>query len=257
VVCEKIKSAVLKFFTNIEWDRMSREEHSKQDSKKSSDDRKNGVSLFYPKARLYTKHKTRGTYPKGYPVGAVIHYTASHGILSNEADFAEKNGYNYFIIDKQGAVAQLAPLNRWGYHAGASSAPGLDGTVSRHLVGIEVICAGKLSNVPGTSIFQTWWGETVDNCFIRQREYSSREEATLESYEMFTRDQEISLMDLLMWLKFNNPTVFDLNRVYGHNEVSPGRKVDPGLSINAPSMKAYRNFLETIYRNRTPSNKLV
>lgn len=259
MVCEKIKSAVLKFFTGREEpDRPSRVEEIGKVRKPVPVVKKKEMSLYYPEAVNYTYgSKTRGKYPHGYPLGAIIHYTASHGSLEGEVHFAQERGYNYFVINKQGTVAQMAPLDQWGYHAGKSSAPELKGYVSRYLVGIEVICAGQLDRVPGTEIFKTWWGEQVEKDYIKTKRYTSRRGKQLEGYEKFTDMQEKSLLDLIMWLKFNNPGIFSLQRVYGHNEVSPGRKVDPGLSINAPSMKAYRNFLETIYRNRTPSNKLV
>jgi hypothetical protein len=39
------------------------------------------------------------------------------------------------------------------------------------------------------------------------------------------------LRKLVAWLHLNNPGVFSLDRVVGHDEVSPGRKTDPGAAI--------------------------
>ena len=197
------------------------------------------VRLMCPFAEDYSLvQKTRGDYRKGFPEGAVIHYTAGSGTLRDAANHAEKKRYNYFIIDKQGKIAQLAPLNRWGSHAGKSSCY-LGENVSQFLVGIEVICAGRLTKLSdpqtGGYIYKTWWGKDVPERFVNEKGD--------KAFEKFTVEQEAALSNLIMWLKREKPDVFMIDNVFGHEEVSPGRKEDPGLSLSEP-MYSYRSKLK-------------
>ncbi|WP_457021162.1 hypothetical protein [Luteimonas sp. A611] len=61
-------------------------------------------------------------------------------------------------------------------------------------------------------------------------------------YQKYTILQEASLRTLLTWLRSNNPDVFRFDLVLGHDEVSPGRKVDPGGSLSM-TMSAFRQSL--------------
>ncbi|MFX6218437.1 N-acetylmuramoyl-L-alanine amidase, partial [Acinetobacter baumannii] len=52
-------------------------------------------------------------------------------------------------------------------------------------------------------------------------------------YVPYTRAQQEALIKVLIWLKRRYPRTFRLDYVFGHDEVSPGRKVDPGGSYGA------------------------
>lgn len=184
---------------------------------------------------------TRGTYTDGYPKGAVIHFTAGrrNGLASQIKDQIE-NGYTFFVIDKDGNIAQNFPLDSWGYHAGKSSYEGLSGKVSNELVGIEIQCAGKLTHKDGE--YRTWFRTTVPESEVRNilTQIDNQEQGY---YHTFTELQEDALESLILWLHRNNSDVFSLDLVLGHDEVSPGRKNDPGGSLSL-SMSEYRDFLK-------------
>lgn len=193
--------------------------------------------LWYPLADTSgPQMKTRGTYAKGYPEGAVVHFTAgrdeSESDAKGSADYGVSQGYVFFVIGPTGKVYQRFPLNKWGYHAGTSSYPGLGSSVSSKVVGIEVACAGKLD-----ANRKSWFGKTYqsDEC----RTVSSKENVQGGTYKKFTEAQEKSLIQLLVWLKTNNPDVFKVPYIVGHDEVSPGRKNDPGgsLSMTMPELR--------------------
>lgn len=192
-------------------------------------------ALWYPKAwTVQPELPTRGRYAAGYPRGAVVHFTAGAYGLS-ELDLARQLGYAYFLVDEKGGVHQGFPLDRWGSHAGKSSWPSLGDGVSRHLVGIEVDCAGLLTP-DGHGNFKTWWGAVVPHGDVRihAARKGADDNRAPGAYHAFTAKQEEALVDLLLWLHANNPTVFDLDLVLGHDEVSPGRKQDPGASLSIP-----------------------
>ena len=206
--------------------------------------------LYYPKAVKVKGMITRGNYKHGYPIGAVVHYTAGWDLHESKAlesmSKGAQRGFAYFLIGPEGKVYQSAPLNRWGYHAGISKWPSIGESVSKQLVGIEVACAGKLDEYG-----RSWFGHQYAPEEIREVD-----EATWEcpsgKYKKYTVAQERALDDLLYWLKDNNPGVFKFENVLGHHEVSGKkglgvwRKTDPGGSIGMP-MKDYRKYLAMTY----------
>jgi hypothetical protein len=188
--------------------------------------------LWYPLAEITAeKMPTRGTYLNKYPVGAVVHFTAGRS-LKGDSDAINtirggiRNGYCYFCISRDGSVFQSFPLDRWGYHCGTSSWPELGSSLSSKLVGIEICNAGRLreGNV-------SWFGEKYPDSEVRT---VGKEFQVAGTYHKYTEAQEKSLIDLLVWLKLNNPEVFQVKNILGHDEISPGRKNDPAGALSMP-----------------------
>lgn len=183
--------------------------------------------------------RTRGTYRKGYPEGAIVHFTAGHPHGERAVEYAvSQNTYCYFVIGPDGTVYQNFPLNRWGYHAGKSEHDTLGKSVSQYLVGIEVTCAGKVEKL-NDNLFKPWFDLYLSQDEVR---YVKKEQNRVAGwYHKYTEAQETSLTVLLLWLHQNNPDVFKLEYVLGHDEVSPGRKNDPGgsLSMTMPDFRAH------------------
>lgn len=215
------------------------------------------VDMFLPICKVIgPKAKTRGNYPKGYPEGAIVHWTGGHWDQSG-ADamaFQRKSGMCYFYIDEKGTIFQNFPLNRWGLHAGDSKKypshwPEFGKYVSNRAVGIELACAGTLN-----SKNQPWFKRTVPADQVRV--VGDKDNMQAGRYQKYTPAQEESLTRLLLALKANNPDVFDLNLVLGHDEVSGkrgigwSRKSDPGGSLSM-TMDEYRKKLISEYEKQT------
>ena len=188
---------------------------------------KGNKDLWVPWAIRPTRSMpTSFTYSKGYPHGAVVHFTAGRDKTEQDAidsyNWGCDQGYTFFVIGPSGKLYQGFPLNRGGAHAGSSSWPGLGSGVSSKLVGIEVACAGGLD-----SRGKSWFGVTYPQDEIR------------DGFKKYTPEQEETLIKLLVWLKKNCPEVFDVQYILGHDEVSPGRKNDPGssLSMTMPELR--------------------
>lgn len=203
--------------------------------------------LIYPESiAVEPALPTKGRYSKGYPEGAVVHFTAGAYGLS-ELALARQLGFTYFLIDESGGVHQGFPLDRWGSHAGESEWKPLgipSKSVSKRLVGIEVDCAGHLE-ADGHGNFKTWWGKLIEHENVRV--VVDEENRKAGAYHVFTEAQEAALTKLILWLKANNPDVFNLDFVVGHDEVSPGRKVDPGGSLSM-TMPSYRSYLSSLWK---------
>jgi hypothetical protein len=191
----------------------------------------------------FPRARSRGSYRNGYPKGAVVHFTAGRrNGLASGLEYQVSQGYLYFLIDEAGNIGQNFPLDSWGYHAGASSFPGLSGPVSNDLVGIEVQCAGKLAEQAGT--YKSWFNTTIPAAEVRTISTNSANQVA-GHYQKYTDAQETALVNLLVWLFRNNPDVFSLDFVVGHDEVSPGRKNDPGGALSS-TMSDFRAKLRSL-----------
>lgn len=190
--------------------------------------------------------RTRGRYSKGYPEGSVVHFTASHHKrkVEDAIEHQVDKGYTYFLIAPDGKIYQNFPLDRWGYHCGTSKWPGFEDGTNDNFVGIEVMCPGKLDKNR-----RPWYSDTpfpVDQC----RKVPQDEQVEGGWYYRFTPEQESSLKKLILWLHHNNPEVFKLDYVVGHDEVSGmrglgwRRKNDPGGSLSS-TMDEFRASLKS------------
>lgn len=185
--------------------------------------------------KIGPKALTRGRYARGYPLGAVVHFTAGNPAQkgSDAMAFQKKSGMCYFFIDAKGEIFQNFPLDLWGYHAGKSAWPGIAGSVSNKLVGIEIACPGKLNNRNQTS-----WSRPITIPSEQVRTSANNDNILAGNYAKFTTAQEVALKKLLKELHDNNPAVFSYDRVLGHDEVSGPkgigyhRKNDPGASLS-------------------------
>ena len=233
--------------------------------------------LVYPKAIWYgEKMRTRGYYDDKYPKGAIVHFTAgrsrkrdeggsrhrdTHELMGEKSvkSAIKKGSFAYFVIDRDGGVHQAFSLDRWGYHAGKSKWDGLGSNVSDEVVGIEIQCAGKVKP-QGDGTYHAYFTnlEKGDLPFqedeVRHAE-EDNDNIQKGTYHKYSDAQEKALLELLLWLKRNNPKVFSLDYVLGHDEVAGPkgigykRKNDPGASLRT-NMTSFREILEKQYRKR-------
>jgi N-acetyl-anhydromuramyl-L-alanine amidase AmpD len=195
---------------------------------------------YYPLARIHgAPMKTQGVYPHSWPEGAIIHYTGSSSLAATFKSGYD-NDYCFYVIDRDGVVYQRFKSCEWGYHAGQSKCPVTKREyVHRFYCGIELESFGKLTEEK--EIYKTWYGRKVDQKYVR-RIVKDDDPARIGAWEKFTKEQESSLIQLLTWLHNSNPTVFHMEQVFAHHEVSPGRKTDVGGCLSH-SMSAFRNLL--------------
>lgn len=184
---------------------------------------------FYPDAifiddlpKLKTLYKF-GKWPEVY----VIHFTAGWNNRTGR-DFMKsflKRGLCTDFLDKNGQIFQQRDGNRGGHHAGKSKFKGRS-SVSRFAPGIEIACGGKLKEKDGKLI--TWFNKVVPKEDAR---YVTREMGYVHSgwYEKYTEPQEESLAKFLAWQMRQG-----VKHIVGHDDISPGRKNDPGGSLSMP-----------------------
>lgn len=190
---------------------------------------------------------TRGQYKKGWPVGAVIHYTAGRDGAENTIKGGIKNGYAYWCIQRDGHLFAAHSAESWGYHAGKSAWRRLVGGVNDDLIGIEINTAGTVKpSKTHVGFFDTYFKTQLPASDVRAVPANNANQAK-GFYHKYTPEQEKTLVDTLMWLKAQKPDIFDFDFVLGHDEVSGPlgigywRKVDPGgaLSMTMPELRVF------------------
>lgn len=195
------------------------------------------IKIKYPKAKSIESlplMKRGGTYSKQFPEGAIVHFTAGWQSQKpkDAISAAVKAGHRYFFIDETGQVWQQFDLSGYGAHAGESICPATKRTtVSKYYVGIEVACAGSLSDVDKDGqIDDTWFKQlNLPSKTVNAGHYIGKFQNVKGVFQKFNELQEASLIELLIWLceMGMNPDL-----IWGHDEVAPKRKNDPGLSLS-------------------------
>lgn len=215
------------------------------------------------------KQVFRGRRPNGIE-GAVVHWDASRVKpvkgpddlewgAKNTLQYGTSQKHAYATISRSGTIYLPGNMDwqSWGSHAGPSKCPVTKREgVSQFYVGFEINCPGWLYPTPDPDLYIPWFNAvTTANGAIL---LNSKKQATVKNpvgvtyrrdelrfakaqtgniapgaYVPYTDAQQVALVNVLLWLKRTYPRTFRLDCVFGHDEVSPGRKVDPGASLGA------------------------
>lgn len=202
--------------------------------------------LVCPFAKQYkNRMKTRGKYPKGYPEGLVVHFSAGHcddmDDAINTIEYGITQGYAYWVIDPNGTIIQTHSLGEYGFHSGTSKWGDYQ-TCTPYFLGVEICSAGKLddNNV-------SWFKKKYEASRVRVIEKDNG--TMLKGHWLaYTSEQENALIQLCLWLKRNSPNVFNFDNVVGHQEIALplGRKNDPGSTLSM-TMDDLRKLLKEKY----------
>lgn len=156
------------------------------------------------------------------PKYLVIHYTAGSSAresinwLANPAAKASA----HIVIDKDGRITQMVPFNKVAWHAGKSQWRGIDG-LNRHSIGIELDNPGRLTRGKDgkwRAAFGTAYSE--DQVLVA----THKNETTPSGWFRYPQAQLDAALELSKLLV----KMYGLREVIGHEDISPGRKQDPG-----------------------------
>ncbi|MEX0769199.1 MAG: N-acetylmuramoyl-L-alanine amidase [Balneolaceae bacterium] len=165
--------------------------------------------------------KTSGTFNSGLPDTVVIHYTAGSNALSTIHTFKESGiqASAHVVVDSDGNLTQMVPFNEIAWHAGKSSWHDRSG-LNRYSIGIEIVNAGKL--VKSGDTYQSWFGRTYPEEEVIKAVHRNEDQPSYwHRYNEKQIDAVFNLCKTLM-------SAYDIRFILGHEEISPGRKIDPG-----------------------------
>jgi N-acetylmuramoyl-L-alanine amidase len=165
------------------------------------------------------------------PVYLLIHYTAGRGLDSSVAWLADPRARAsaHLVVGRDGTVVQLAAFDRIAWHAGQSRWRDRVG-LNSCAIGIELDNAGMLER-RGAG-FRAWFGGDYpagDACAA-----AHRHDGVQRHWHNFTAAQIEVAAEIATVLVQR----YGLKDVLGHDDVSPGRKWDPGPAFPMDSFRA-------------------
>jgi len=240
-------------------------------------------------------HRWRGQRPNGLE-GAIVHYDAGRTRsrpAPDDAEWGARNtlagaqaqGFAFVTIGRSGTIHLPGNMDweAWGYHAGESRCPATGRTgVSRYYVGFEINSPGLVFPTIDPDRFVPWFEAVRDaqgNPLLDGQgratpardggEHYRRSEVRVVTaqagnirpgaYVPYTAAQQAALVAALLWLRARYPASFRLDRVFGHDEVAPRRKADPGGCLGegpaAMPMAAFRARLGEAWRRTGASQR--
>ncbi|MBW3570450.1 MAG: N-acetylmuramoyl-L-alanine amidase [Gemmatimonadetes bacterium] len=189
------------------------------------------------------------------PRWLVMHYTADGGNTAvdwfkNPASKASA----HLVISRQGKITQMMPFDRVAWHAGESEWKGVS-RLNRHSIGIEMVNYGDLFRHPTRGWMRYWkingaykWLDPVvpesELMLDGQRQVNGQRLA--HAWQRYTDGQVAAAFDAARAIV----AAYRLEDVLGHEEISPGRKTDPGPAFGIAK------FRERVMR-REPAPRFI
>jgi N-acetylmuramoyl-L-alanine amidase len=164
---------------------------------------------------------TGGRFAAGQPDTLVIHFTGGRSAQSS-ADWLcspKAKASAHLIIGQEGDIIQLADFHTITWHAGRSSWQGRSG-LNAYSLGIEIDNAGPLE--AREDGYYTWFGTRIPEAQVL---HATHRHADTPSYWQTYTEKQIETVEYLCERLMET---YDIDTLVGHEEISPGRKVDPG-----------------------------
>ncbi len=193
------------------------------------------------KHRLLNDDGTACRYQPSPSVGGVLaaqylvmHFTAGRDAASSIASLCNKasKASAHVVIGRDGGVTQLVPFNRVAWHAGVSRWQGLEG-MNHYALGIELDNAGRLDRVG--SRWQAWFKASYPDDEVLVANHKNAAPGTPPcGWHTYTEVQIAAALEVAALLVGK----YALRDVLGHEDIAPGRKVDPGPDFPMASFRA-------------------
>ncbi|UCD84800.1 MAG: N-acetylmuramoyl-L-alanine amidase [Deltaproteobacteria bacterium] len=179
-----------------------------------------------------------GPFGNGLPDTIIIHYTAGGSAESSVNTLCDPKtkASAHLVIGREGSIYQLVPFNLIAWHAGRSAHQGRVG-FNKYAIGIELDNAGRLTK--SGEEYVSWFGRAYPENEVVEAVH--RNESEPSCWHRYTEEQIAISQDICADLIEN----YGITSILGHEEVSPGRKVDPGPAF---PMDKLRELL--LYRDR-------
>lgn len=166
----------------------------------------------------------------------VIHYTASGPSFETAAYFAKPPAEvsAHLVVRRDGSIVQCVPFDVVGWHAGRSSWIDKAGQsfngLNQHSIGIEIENWGPLRRTGAGWV--SWTNAAVDagKVIEARHKYGTPD----GGWETFTEAQVETTLEAARAIC----AAYGIEEIIGHDDISPGRKSDPGPAWNMNSFRA-------------------
>lgn len=156
------------------------------------------------------------------PSYLIMHYTAGTTLEEVVEWFLDPEAQSsaHLVIGRAGEIVQMVPFNKKAWHAGVSSW-GLLRDLNQHSIGIELVNAGKLKR-RGDGAWISWANVVIPDHEVGAQSHGLDGESL--GWHKYTFEQIMSAIKIASLLH----EAYRFLGVLGHQDVSPGRKLDPG-----------------------------
>lgn len=174
--------------------------------------------------------KNNQKYKPGLPDTCIIHYTAGRDAKSSALYLADNavKASAHIVIGKEGEIYQLVPFDTIAWHAGISSYGNRSG-YNQYSVGIEIDNAGVLEKTGNE--YQAWFGKKYQENEVLKATH--RNESSPRYWQVYTQAQ-IETCERVCSLLIEK---YGIKQILGHEEISVGRKQDPGPAFPLDRMR--------------------
>ncbi|MEM9391347.1 MAG: N-acetylmuramoyl-L-alanine amidase [Bacteroidota bacterium] len=161
----------------------------------------------------------------------VIHYTAGSSGLSSARWLSTETvaASAHIVIDRSGQIYQLVPFNRKAWHAGISEHSGRSG-FNDFSIGIELDNAGPLTKA-GNRYRSSFNSEYTEDEVLKA---IHKDESSARFWHKYSETQTL-VCEMLCSLLISH---YGIRFILGHDEISVGRKIDPGPAFSMDEFRA-------------------
>lgn len=175
--------------------------------------------------------KTSGSFKEGMPDTVIIHYTASPTASSAINVLLDKKimASAHIVVDVDGTVTQMADFNIITWHAGRSEYKGRD-KFNNLSIGIEIVNSGPITE-KGGRYYDVYNNEYPASQVVKAKHRFNPNFA--DYWHKYTDIQLKVVKEICELLKAN----YGIKYILGHEEISVGRKHDPGPAYPLDEMR--------------------
>ena len=169
------------------------------------------------------------------PDTIIVHYTATRSVEAAVDTLAksEKKASAHLVVGKNDEIVQIVDFDTIAWHAGRSEYKGRKG-FNKYSIGIEIDNPGWLKRTGNR--FTTWYEKEVDISDVVEARHRNPE--TDERFWHRYTEKQIEVVEEICETL---ASTYDIKHILGHEEISPGRKQDPGPAF--PLDKIRNNIL--------------
>jgi N-acetylmuramoyl-L-alanine amidase len=166
------------------------------------------------------------------PLYLVMHYTAGLGLDGAvawlRAPAAKASAH--LVIGRDGRVVQMVAFNRKAWHAGSSRWGDLEG-LNAFSIGIELDNAGRLQRRGDGAWVHPATGRVIAAAEVIEARH--KDETGVAGWHAFSEAQLAAAADVARMLHDR----YGFLDVLGHDDIAPGRKIDPGPAFPMASFR--------------------
>lgn len=185
-----------------------------------------------------------GNFKPGLPDTIIVHYTAGSNLESAVQTLINPKGKAsaHLVIGREGEIVQLAPFDVVTWHAGRSRWK--DRTALNHYsIGIEMDNAGLLTEKDGH--YFSWFRKEYPVQDVVQAVH--RNEVGPKWWHRYTEIQVATVLNVCRLLV----ETYGIKEILGHEEISPGRKTDPGPAFPLDELR--NEWIPALHRPVEPA----